>query len=70
MFDQMDVDGSGTLDQSEVELLAATAGKRMTKRQLHDAMVAMDTDGSGEVRNKILAARSTFRLLRAHFMES
>ena len=46
---QMDVDGSGTLDQSEVELLAATAGKRMTKRQLHDAMVAMDTDGSGEV---------------------
>ena len=22
---------------------------RMTKRQLHDAMVAMDTDGSGEV---------------------
>ena len=49
MFDQMDVDGSGTLDQSEVELLAATAGKRMTKRQLHDAMVAMDTDGSGEV---------------------
>ena len=45
----MDVDGSGTLDQSEVELLAATAGKRMTKRQLHDAMVAMDTDGSGEV---------------------
>ena len=54
----------------QVELLAATAGKRMTKRQLHDAMVAMDTDGSGEVRNNILAAQSTFRLLKAHFMES
>ena len=42
----MDVDKSGTLDEGEVELLCATAGKRLTKRQLHDAMVSMDEDGS------------------------
>jgi Ca2+-binding EF-hand superfamily protein len=49
LFEDMDVDGSGTLDKHELELLAASAGKKMTKRQIADAMRAMDKDSSGEV---------------------
>lgn len=44
-----DIDKSGTLDVHELELLAATAGKKMSRRQLTDAMKHMDADGSGEV---------------------
>ena len=49
LFTQLDVDGSGTLDENEVVALAAAGGKKMSRRQLADAMREMDEDGSGEV---------------------
>ena len=49
LFAQLDVDRSGTLDQNEVELMAAAGGKKMTKRQLFEAMAEMDRDGSGSI---------------------
>ena len=49
LFKELDVDGSGALDSHEVSMLAAAGGKKLTKAQLMDAMLAMDKDGSGEV---------------------
>eukprot|EP01052_Picozoa_sp_SAG31_P012474 SAG31_NODE_731_length_12498_cov_7.368336_2_plen_475_part_00 len=49
LFRSIDVDGSGSLDRAEIATLAAKAGKTMSTRQLDDAMLQMDGDGSGQV---------------------
>ena len=49
LFEELDVDGNGTLDTSEVVALAAAGGKKLTRRQLEEAMADMDKDGSGNV---------------------
>ena len=50
MFDEIDEDGSGTLDTEEVNRLATSmAGRKMKRRHLVDAMAAMDPTDSGEV---------------------
>lgn len=49
MFDEIDDDFSGTLDEDEVKELCLRLGRKLTKKGLADAMAAMDTDGNGTV---------------------
>eukprot|EP01051_Picozoa_sp_SAG22_P022792 SAG22_NODE_5607_length_985_cov_1.296840_2_plen_86_part_00 len=49
LFDEMDEDGSGFLDQAEVTKLCKQMGKKLNKKGLEAAMKEMDADGSGEV---------------------
>ena len=50
MFDEVDDDGSGSLDPSEVALLYKKArGESLTKKELKTAMTQMDTDGDNQV---------------------
>jgi hypothetical protein len=49
VFEELDEDGSGQLDQEEVAQLAERMGKKLTAQQLTEAMAAMDVDGSGSV---------------------
>jgi|EP01049_Picozoa_sp_SAG25_P003792 calmodulin len=49
LFEQLDKDRSGTLNADEVLHLAAAGGRRLSKRQVKNAMAEMDVDGSGEV---------------------
>jgi Ca2+-binding EF-hand superfamily protein len=49
LFDEIDADRGGTLDRSEIKQLAKRLGKRLSEKQLHEAMMEMDADGSGEV---------------------
>jgi hypothetical protein len=48
-FKRLDTDKSGALDQGEVTLLIESLGVRLNKKQLKQAMEAMDEDGSGEI---------------------
>eukprot|EP01052_Picozoa_sp_SAG31_P023858 SAG31_NODE_1992_length_6709_cov_3.654870_8_plen_251_part_00 len=48
-FADIDSDGSGTLDRTEIERLASRLGVTLRKKELDAAMEAMDDDGSGEV---------------------
>lgn len=49
IFAELDADGGGTLDQREVAAMAERLGAPLRKRELEEAMAAMDEDGSGEV---------------------
>ena len=50
LFDTMDRDRSGYLDEQEVaNLYANTMGERLKKAALRSAMGVMDTDGNGRV---------------------
>lgn len=49
LFDQIDEDGSGLLDVSEIVKLAKLLGVSLTSAQAQQAMDEMDDDGSGEV---------------------
>ena len=49
LFSEIDSDGSGHLDRSEVEELSGRLGTKLTSLQLNTAMMQMDEDGSGEV---------------------
>ena len=49
LFDEIDVDGGGTLDRAEIKQLTKRLGNRLSEKQLHEAMMEMDADGSGEV---------------------
>ena len=49
LFNQLDVDRNGTLDEHELVSLAAAGGKKLSRRQLAEAMAEMDADGSGSV---------------------
>ena len=49
MFDEFDEDGSGELDEKEVQKLCKKMGVKLNKKGLAAAMDEMDEDGSGEV---------------------
>ena len=50
IFDEVDDDGSGSLDISELELLYKKArGESLSKKELKNAMAQMDTDGDNQV---------------------
>lgn len=49
IFDEVDTDGSGEVDASEVGQLIHNLGINMKPSELQDAMAAMDKDGSGTV---------------------
>ena len=49
LFWEIDEDGSGALDRSEIGLLAGRLGKRLGDAELNEAMLDMDIDGSGEI---------------------
>ncbi|RHY58732.1 hypothetical protein DYB34_000862 [Aphanomyces astaci] len=49
VFDAYDVDGSGTIDATELKSLFDELGIAIDRRGLHDALDAMDTDHNGVV---------------------
>ncbi len=49
IFMDLDSDGGGTLDEREVAAMAERLGAPLRKKELKEAMAAMDEDGSGEV---------------------
>ena len=49
VFDGADLDGGGTLDKEEIAALSTKLGKRLTAKELDDAMIEMDEDKSDEV---------------------
>lgn len=49
MFAELDADGGGTLDEREVAAMAERLGAPLRKKELKEALLSMDEDGSGEV---------------------
>jgi Ca2+-binding EF-hand superfamily protein len=49
VFAKVDTDGSGTLDQEEVDRLAAALGVVMSEQATYAMFAEMDSDGNGEV---------------------
>jgi Ca2+-binding EF-hand superfamily protein len=49
LFQEIDVDGSGTLDREEVALCAKKLGAPLSEEALEAAMQTMDADGNGSV---------------------
>eukprot|EP00656_Telonema_subtile_P020944 TRINITY_DN2199_c0_g1_i5.p2 TRINITY_DN2199_c0_g1~~TRINITY_DN2199_c0_g1_i5.p2 ORF type:complete len:167 (+),score=54.73 TRINITY_DN2199_c0_g1_i5:645-1145(+) len=49
MFDQIDVDGSGTIDEQEMAQLATNIGFPLSEMELQAAMYRMDKDRNGQV---------------------
>ena len=49
LFWEIDEDGSGALDRSEIALLAGRLGRRLNESELTHAMLDMDIDGGGEI---------------------
>ena len=49
MFNQIDEDGSGSLDVDEIPKLAALLGMKLNETQKHMAMKEMDADSSGSI---------------------
>ena len=45
----MDEDGSGYLDQEEINIVLKMMGKRLNKKELKAAFEEYDTDGSGAI---------------------
>eukprot|EP01043_Picozoa_sp_COSAG02_P076033 COSAG02_NODE_15957_length_1125_cov_7.075980_1_plen_275_part_10 len=48
-FETVDFDGGGTIDASELSVLAKQIGLSLTEAELADAIKQMDADGSGEI---------------------
>merc|ERR1719223_1020173 len=48
-FEQIDEDGSGTLDREEVRSLVEMAGQTFTEAELDAAMTELDPSGDGQV---------------------
>ena len=46
IFEEMDEDGSGTLDRAEVKMLCKMLGMPLTDDEVDKAMVTMDEDGA------------------------
>jgi Ca2+-binding EF-hand superfamily protein len=51
LFNDLDEDGSGSLDRSELHRLCKDMGAELSQRELNDAMREMDADGSGGARD-------------------
>ena len=49
LFDEIDVDGNGTLDVEELTELAKSMGVELTPKQAELAFADLDTDASGEI---------------------
>ena len=49
VFEEMDLDGSGTLEREEVDLAARKLGQSLSVDELDAGFAAMDADGSGGV---------------------
>ena len=49
LFDQFDVDKSGTINAGEFRLLMENFGIEVTKNELKKAMNNLDTDGGGTI---------------------
>lgn len=49
LFEEIDEDGSGTLDRDEIRILSRRLGKKLTSAKLDAAMAEMDEDGNGDV---------------------
>ena len=49
MFDELDEDDSGYLEEMEVASLCRTLGKKLNKKSMEKAMAEMDTSGDGKV---------------------
>jgi hypothetical protein len=49
IFEELDEDGSGSLDQTEIQELMKRIGKPLSAGELRDAMAEMDKDQSGSV---------------------
>ncbi len=49
-FQKQDLDGSNTIDKSELRVLAAALGSALTEPELAEAQLALDTNGDGTVR--------------------
>ena len=49
IFNQIDTDGSGTLDRDEMDEIALVLGMNFNKAQMDAAWAFMDRDGNGEV---------------------
>ena len=49
LFEELDADGSGFLDSSEIEELCKQMGRKLSKKDLAKAMTEIDTDGNDEV---------------------
>lgn len=47
LFQEIDADGSGTLDWGEIDALAKQLGKPLSEAELEAAMQEMDEDGNG-----------------------
>ena len=49
MFTDLDVDGSGALDEKEFAKLCRDLGRKLNKKAMAEAMAEMDRDGNGTV---------------------
>ena len=49
MFTDLDVDGSGALDEKEFAKLCRDLGRKLSKKAMAEAMAEMDRDGNGTV---------------------
>ena len=49
IFDRIDEDGSGELDQDELRELCEQLGREMSETELQKAMLQMDSDGGGTI---------------------
>lgn len=49
VFEEMDKDASGALDDRELKVLLSRLGRKATKKQVAASQAEMDTDGSGDV---------------------
>eukprot|EP01043_Picozoa_sp_COSAG02_P006769 COSAG02_NODE_195_length_29750_cov_79.793329_31_plen_764_part_00 len=49
VFEDADTDKGGSLDRDEINALAVKLGKRLSRKELDEAMQDMDEDGSNEV---------------------
>ena len=49
MFDELDKDDSGYLEEMEAASLCRTLGKKLNKKSMEKAMAEMDTSGDGKV---------------------
>ena len=59
LFQEIDADGSGTLDWGEIDALAKQLGKPLSEAELTAAMLEMDEDGNGKQTNLVRAWLAT-----------
>ena len=68
LFEELDSDGSGSLDRGEITELLINLGHQLADGALDEAMALMDTDGGGEVEFEefLVVSILSLSLLSAH----